>query len=71
MRKTRNITVAVSNERYRKARKWAVEHDYSLSEAVAVLIENLEFFDSLARRHAHERPNCDATTRNTKVDFWL
>jgi hypothetical protein len=66
MRKTRNITVAVSYEGYRKARKWAVEHDYSLSEAVAVLIENLEFFDSLARRHAHERPNCDTNNAEHK-----
>jgi len=69
MRKTRNITVAVSVEAYRKARRWAAEHDASLSGAVSVFIEHLELFDSVVRRNREKNLIAMKRAQNTKIDF--
>jgi hypothetical protein len=37
----RNITVAVPDDVYRRARLWAAEHDTSVSAVVAYLLETM------------------------------
>jgi hypothetical protein len=41
MRKTKNITVAVSEGTYRKARVWAAKNNTSVSEIVEMLLDYL------------------------------
>jgi hypothetical protein len=41
MRRTKNITVAVSDGTYRKARVWAAKHNTSVSEIVQTLLDYL------------------------------
>jgi hypothetical protein len=39
--RTRNVTLAISDEAHHKARVWAAQHDVSLSAVLSELLENL------------------------------
>jgi hypothetical protein len=41
MRRTKNITIAVSNGTYRKARVWTAKHNTSVSAMVEYLLDYL------------------------------
>ena len=56
MRKTRNVTLAVSEEGYRKARRWAAHYDFSLSGALGFLLENLPDIAAAVRKLRQEDP---------------
>lgn len=56
-RTTRNITVAVREDLYRQARRWAAHYDLSLSAAVGFLLENLPDIATALRMLRKEDPN--------------
>ena len=60
-RKTRNITVAIPEDQYRQARRWAAHYDHSLSAAVGFLIENLPDLSRAVRYLKSENPNWGRT----------
>jgi hypothetical protein len=60
MKKTKNITVCVSESSYRKARVWAVSRNTSLSAAVQFLLENLSAVSQSVRTLLAQNPNFGA-----------
>ena len=57
MRKTRNVTIAVSEEGYRKARLWAAHYGLSLSGAIGFLLEYLGDIAGAVRKLRQDDPN--------------
>ncbi len=55
--KTRNVTLAVSEEAYRDARRWAAHHDFSLSGSLGFLLENLAVISKAVRQIHKDDPD--------------
>ena len=55
--KTRNLTLAVSEEIYYNARLFAAERGMSLSQAVGFLLENLPAVTRAVRQMLEENPD--------------
>ena len=55
--RTRNITLAISNEAHHRARLWAAQHDVSLSKIVSALLEGLPAnpYAARAARRVHQQ----------------
>ena len=68
MRTTKNVTVAISKENYRRARVWAARCDSSLSAAIAFLIENLEDIAGTLRYLRKETPGWGENGIRRKAD---
>jgi hypothetical protein len=64
MRRTRNITIAVSEEDYLRARLWAAHYGLSLSAAVSFLIANLGDIGSAVRMLRQKNPKWGIRTNN-------
>ena len=56
-RKTRNVTLAVSEEGYRNARRWAAHYDFYLSGALGFLLENLAVISKAVRQINKDDPD--------------
>jgi hypothetical protein len=54
--KTRNVTLAVSEEAYRDARLWAARHGFSLSGSLGFLLENLAVISKAVRQIHKDDP---------------
>ena len=59
MRKTRNITLAVSEQGYLKARVWAARRGISMSGGLALLIEYLEQITYIVQQLRKDEPDMD------------
>jgi hypothetical protein len=57
MRKTKNITVAVSESKYNVARVYAAQRQTSVSALVQFLLENLPLLSRAIRNLIAENPN--------------
>lgn len=57
MTKTKNITVAVPEVLYHRARVYAAQHKSSLSGVVGFLLENLPAVSRAVRKLLDENPN--------------
>jgi hypothetical protein len=56
-RKTRNVTLAIREDLYRDARRWAAHYDTSLSCAVSLILENLSDLARAVRLLRKETPH--------------
>ena len=63
MKRTRNITVCVSESTYHQARVWAARHRTSISAAVQFLLENLSDVSRAIHYLREEDPNFGAHSR--------
>jgi len=66
MRKTKNITVAVPDGTYRKARVWAAKHNTSVSAIVESLLDYLPAVVQAMRELKDKHP--DYETRGRTAD---
>jgi hypothetical protein len=57
MRKTKNITVALTERNYHKARVYAVNHQISVSGLVEFFLENLPLLSQAIRNLVAKDPN--------------
>ncbi len=58
-RKTRNVTLAISEEGYRNARRWAAHFDFSLSGALGLLLDNLAVISKAVHQIHKDDPDWD------------
>ena len=65
MRKTRNVTVAVTEKSYCEARVLAARHDVSLSYLVGFILENLPLLSRAITTLRAEDPNFGSEPKRT------
>ena len=63
MKRTRNITVSVSESTYHQARVWAARHCTSISAVAQFLLENLPVVSRAVHTLREEDPNFGTHTR--------